>query len=108
MKKSKAVAEEREKNMLKNVSVNKTANWSYLNKKKKKPFIREVWSKEETELVETYFQKNIVREIVPGKSECEKCIKQHELLKGRSWVVLKCKVKNIITANKRKLNQPQS
>ncbi|KAG8002907.1 N-lysine methyltransferase KMT5A [Nibea albiflora] len=67
-------------------------------KKKKTP-----WQQTEVQAVERHMNRFITSCVVPGKSDCEKCLKaEPEALKNRDWENLKFYVYNRITAYKRK------
>lgn len=64
---------------------------------------REEWSEEEVTAVEKMLNAFIRSRKVPGKDECENCIKASpQALQGRSWTAVKFYVKNRIDADKRK------
>ncbi|KAE8298900.1 hypothetical protein D5F01_LYC03409 [Larimichthys crocea] len=67
-------------------------------KKKKTP-----WQQTEVQAVERHMNRFITSCVVPGKTDCEKCLKaEPEALKNRDWQNLKFYVYNRITAYKRK------
>lgn len=59
------------------------------------------WTKAENKVIASFFERSILREKIPNKSECDECIAKHPEIKRRTWVCVKSKVHNIITANKR-------
>ncbi|KAG8010910.1 hypothetical protein GBF38_010212 [Nibea albiflora] len=67
-------------------------------KKKKTP-----WQQTEVQAVERHMNRFITSCVVPGKSDCERCLNaEPEALKNRDWQNLKFYVYNRITAYKRK------
>ncbi|TDH15908.1 hypothetical protein EPR50_G00014460 [Perca flavescens] len=63
---------------------------------------RRKWSTEEVQAVESNLMDNINSGRVPGKAQCEACIKaSSEALMGRSWQAVKFYVKNRIDTLKR-------
>ncbi|XP_074035310.1 uncharacterized protein isoform X4 [Leptinotarsa decemlineata] len=68
--------------------------------KKKAHVAHKVWSQEEKEAVVEFFRMNIKKSIVPGKSQCVKCIEEHPVLKSRDWKKIKYFIKNQIQKNK--------
>lgn len=68
---------------------------------KKKAYVpHTVWSQQEKEAVVSFFNVNIKKSIVPGKSQCTECIKKHPVLNSRDWKKIKYFVKNQIQKNK--------
>ena len=67
--------------------------------RKKKSHI--AWTKEEKDAVFKYLGEFVKRKIVPGKRECENCIKQSGgLLANRDWKVVKDCVRNVLSRAK--------
>lgn len=54
------------------------------------------WSREESSAALDFFSTFIKKGKVPGKSDVEACIKAHQVLKNRSWKVVKDFVRNQI------------
>ncbi|XP_034565550.1 uncharacterized protein LOC117831136 isoform X1 [Notolabrus celidotus] len=62
------------------------------------------WTTEEIAAVEKHLKKFIVRQDVPGKATCERCISaEPQALQKRDWKAVKYFIKNRITAMRRKL-----
>ncbi|XP_073343322.1 uncharacterized protein [Pagrus major] len=67
--------------------------------RKKRP-----WQETEVQAVERHMKKFITSCIVPGKMDCEKCLRaEPEALQSRDWQTLKFYVYNRISASKKKL-----
>ena len=67
--------------------------------RKKKSHI--LWTKEEKQAIFNHLGEFIKRNIVPGKRECESCIKQSGgVLANREWTVVKDCARNIISRAK--------
>ena len=54
------------------------------------------WSNEENAAIMAFFNSNIQSSSVPGKVLCEAAAAKYDVLKRRSWVVIKSKVANLI------------
>ncbi|KAM9836164.1 uncharacterized protein ACBR49_019817 [Aulostomus maculatus] len=81
------------------VSTKKSSSKGKATLKKKNP-----WQKIEVRAVERHMMKFITSCILPGKMDCEKCLRDEpEALKNRDWQTLKFYVYNRISASKRKL-----
>lgn len=64
------------------------------------------WQQTEVQAVERRMSQFIMSGIVPGKSDCDKCLRDEpEALKNRDWQNLKFYVYNRITAYKRKIQR---
>nr|XP_033936611.1 uncharacterized protein LOC117445218 [Pseudochaenichthys georgianus] len=64
------------------------------------------WTKTETQAVDKHMSRFITSCLVPGKSDCEKCLKAEPIaLKHRDWQTLKFYVHNRITAYKRQIQR---
>ena len=62
------------------------------------------WGTNEVNAVEKHLNRFIKTCTVPGKKDCEACIKaEPDALKDRDWLAVKFFVKNRITALKRKM-----
>ncbi|XP_061767061.1 uncharacterized protein si:ch211-195b21.5 isoform X2 [Nerophis ophidion] len=65
---------------------------------------RRPWTQKEVKAVEKHMKRFIPSGIVPGKSDCLKCLRaEPEALQNREWQALKFYVYNRITAYKRRL-----
>lgn len=65
--------------------------------------MKTAWNPTEVQAVEKHLGHFITSTTVPGKRECEKCLKaEPDALKNRSWHNIKYFVYNRIMANKRK------
>ncbi|KAG7466582.1 PHD finger 11 isoform X2 [Solea senegalensis] len=61
------------------------------------------WTPEEIAAVEKHLKKFIVRQDVPGKADCERCIaSEPQALQKRDWKAVKYFIKNRITTMRRK------
>ena len=59
------------------------------------------WTKEEKDKIFKHLGNCIKKKILPGKSECLKCIEQsNELLANRQWSVVKDCIRNIVSRAK--------
>ncbi|CAH1643209.1 unnamed protein product [Spodoptera littoralis] len=64
---------------------------------------KKIWTAEEKNVVEEYFERAIIRQKVPGKSDCEECLEKNaQTLKDRDWKGIKYYVSNIIQRNRKK------
>ncbi|XP_040904428.1 uncharacterized protein LOC121198075 [Toxotes jaculatrix] len=73
-------------------------------KRGRQPFKRRMWEKAEIVAVEKHMMSFITTCRVPGKSDCDKCLKAEKVaLKDRNWLAVKFYVKNRITALKNKV-----
>lgn len=62
------------------------------------------WQKTEVQAVERHMMKFIKSFIVPGKLDCEKCMRaEPEALKNRDWKTIKFYIYNRISVSKKKL-----
>ncbi|XP_041954724.1 uncharacterized protein LOC121713822 isoform X4 [Alosa sapidissima] len=70
--------------------------------KVRRPFMRKMWQAEEIHAVEKHMMNFIKTCRVPGKSDCDTCLKSEPLhLKARDWKAIKFYVKNRIDALKK-------
>ncbi|XP_045897896.1 uncharacterized protein LOC123965420 [Micropterus dolomieu] len=73
-------------------------------KRGKQTAIKRSWTPDECAAVDTHLRKFIVRNQVPGKEECQRCITaEPQALRNRDWKAVKYYVKNRITALRRKV-----
>lgn len=62
------------------------------------------WTPEEISAVEKHLKRFLVRQDVPGKADCERCISaEPQALQQRDWKAVKYFIKNRITSMRRKL-----
>lgn len=72
--------------------------------KGRQPCKRRTWNKREVLAVEKHLMAFINTCRVPGKADCDKCLKQEpDALRHRNWLAVKFYVKNRITALKNKV-----
>ncbi|XP_054272031.1 uncharacterized protein LOC128992470 [Macrosteles quadrilineatus] len=60
----------------------------------KKPTLKRPWTTEEKDAVMTFFHLAIEKQVIPGKKECEQCIRQNSALERRSWRDIKYYIHN--------------
>ncbi|XP_054272746.1 uncharacterized protein LOC128993019 [Macrosteles quadrilineatus] len=60
----------------------------------RKPIPKRSWTTEEKDAVMTFFHLAIQKRVVPGKKECEQCIRQNSALDRRSWRDIKYYIHN--------------
>lgn len=69
----------------------------------KKAAVKRCWTPEEIAAVEKHLKRFMVRQDVPGKADCERCISaEPQALHNRDWKAVKYFIKNRITAMRRK------
>lgn len=61
---------------------------------------KHMWTVEETEILSNEMSHHLVLGTLPGKKECESLINKHRMLKVRSWLDIKYKIKNIISSKR--------
>ena len=70
----------------------------------KQPAVKRSWTPEDCVAVERHLRKFILRNEVPGKMDCQRCITEEpQALVNRDWKAVKYFIKNRITAMRRKL-----
>lgn len=66
---------------------------------------RHTWTKEEKRCVETAFRKHLAVKRLPGKRECEQLLETNDVLRKRTWRMVKDFVRNKIVSMDRKLQK---
>lgn len=74
----------------------------FLEKRKidgRKGAVKTKWTQEENEIVLSFFKVNIETRTVPSKAMVETAMQEYRILKRRSWLTIRAKVRNTYLKN---------